>query len=290
MQDIGILKQALPYLRKFKGALFVIKFGGEAMRSKETLHALAEDIAFIHSVGIRLIIVHGGGKQITDMEKRLGYESRFVGGRRVTDEGSLEALKMVLGGSLNLELTAVLQKFGVQAAGLSAASGRTVEVTRRPPTKVSGSGEEIVDFGFCGQVHSVNTHLLGTLLGAGFLPVVSPICCDAEGQLLNVNADVVSSRIATAFNADKLLLMSDKLGVMADINDPTTLISTLNAEQAREAIREGIIAGGMIPKVEEALLALERGVKQVHIVSSVEPHMLLLEIFTESGCGTMLLP
>lgn len=288
LEDIGILKQALPYLRKFKGALFVIKFGGEAMRTRENLWSLAEDIAFLHSVGIRLVIVHGGGRQVTDLEKRLGHESRFVGGRRVTDKETLEALKMVLGGSMNIELTACLRKFGVAALGISALSGGTVRVSRKAPMKVSGGGDEVVDFGEVGKVEGVDTKLLTNLLDGGFLPVISPLCADEDGNILNVNADVVSTRIAAAFKAEKLLLMSDKLGVMAEVDDPSTLISSLNASQAREAIAEGIIAGGMIPKVEESLLALEQGVRQVHIVSAVEPHMLLLEIFTESGCGTML--
>lgn len=289
MQDISILKQAIPFVRRFKGALFVIKFGGEAIRTREAMEKLCEDISFLHDVGIRVIIVHGGGKQITEMEEKLGVESRQVAGRRVTSEESLEVLKMVLAGKLNIDLAAALKGFGMKAVGLSGVSGGIIEARRRPPRKVTGS-EEVVDFGRVGDIVSINKDLLQTLVQEGFIPIISPVAADADGQILNVNADVAAASIAAAFPAEKLLLMSDIQGVMTDLGDPTTLISQLDAKQAREAIRQGIIAGGMIPKVEMGLNALEAGVKRVHILSAVEPNMLLLEIFTESGCGTMLLP
>jgi len=289
MQDITLLKQALPFLRKFKDSLFVIKFGGEAMRTQEQLDRLAEDISFLYSVGIRLLIVHGGGTQVTELEKAMGIESRKVAGRRVTDAGSLRALKMALSGELNADLVATLRAFGVNAVGMSAFSGGIIEAVRRPPTKVTGS-DEVTDFGFVGDVAKVNTTLLSSLLAQEFLPVLSPLSADAEGQILNINADTVACRLASALKAEKLLLMTDQLGVMQDLNDRTTLISQLTASQARAAIQQGIIKGGMIPKVEEALDALAAGVKQVHILSAVEHHMLLVEVFTESGCGTMLVP
>lgn len=286
MQDINLLKQALPYFRKFKGSLFVIKFGGEPLRSADTLDSLAEDISFLHSIGIRVVLVHGGGKQVTDMEKTLGAESRFVGGRRVTDAKSLEALKMVLGGKLNMELVACLRKYGIPAVGLSGVSANLITANKRPPKKVSGS-DEVVDFGHVGDIASFDTRALRLLLDNGYLPIVCPVSADREGNILNVNADSAACRLAAELKAEKLLLLTDKIGVMTDPDDPTTLISQLNAEQARQSISQGIIAGGMIPKVEEALAALESGVQQVHILSAVEPHTLLVEIFTETGCGTM---
>lgn len=289
MQDISLLKQAIPFVRRFKGSLFVIKFGGEAIRTREAMEKLCEDISFLHDVGIRVIIVHGGGKQVTEMEEKLGVESRLVAGRRVTSEGSLEVLKMVLAGQLNIDLAATLKGFGMKAVGLSGVSGGVIEARRRPPRKVTGS-DEVVDFGQVGDIVSINRELLETLVRENYIPVVCPIASDPDGQILNVNADVAAASIASAFPAEKLLLMSDIQGVMTDLNDPTTLISQLDAKQAREAIRQGIIAGGMIPKVEMGLSALEAGVKRVHILSAVESNMLLLEIFTESGCGTMLLP
>lgn len=287
MNDIAILKEALPYLRKFKGSLFVIKFGGEAMRTREALELLAEDIAFIHGVGISVVLVHGGGAQVTEMEKKLGVESRFVAGRRVTDEGSLSVLKMVLGGTLNLELVGVMKQFGAKAVGLSGASGGLLEATKRPPKKVTGS-DEVVDFGHVGDITSVDVTVIHSLLKDGFLPIISPLAADAQGNVLNVNADVAAARIASALKASKLLLMSDIPGVMEDTKDRTTLIGQLDTAQAQAAIKQGIISGGMIPKVEESLAALKNGVKQVHILSATEPHTLLLEVFTESGCGTMI--
>ncbi|HMZ51359.1 MAG TPA: acetylglutamate kinase [Candidatus Sumerlaeota bacterium] len=287
MNDIAILKEALPYLRKFKGSLFVIKFGGEAMRTREALELLAEDIAFIHGVGISVVLVHGGGAQVTEMEKKLGVESRFVAGRRVTDEGSLGVLKMVLGGTLNLDLVGVMKQFGAKAVGLSGASGGLLEATKRPPKKVTGS-DEVVDFGHVGDITSVDVTVIHSLLKDGFLPIISPLAADAQGNVLNVNADVAAARIASALKASKLLLMSDIPGVMEDTKDRTTLIGQLDTAQAQAAIKQGIISGGMIPKVEESLAALKNGVKQVHILSATEPHTLLLEVFTESGCGTMI--
>ncbi len=289
MQDISILKQAMPYLRKFKGSLFVIKFGGEAMRTREALELLAEDISFIHSVGISVVIVHGGGTQVTEMEKRLGVESRFVAGRRVTDPGSLGVLKMVLGGTLNLDLVSVLKHYGVRAVGISGASGGLLEAVKRPPTKVTGSND-VVDFGLVGDIVGVDPMVITSLLKDGFLPVVCPLAADADGQILNVNADVAAARIASGLKASKLLLMSDTLGVMKDVKDRTTLIGQLDTEQAKKAIAQGMISGGMIPKVEESLKALQSGVKQVHVLSAIEPHTLLLEIFTDTGCGTMIVP
>ncbi len=288
MQDISLLKEALPFLRRFKGAKFVIKFGGEAMRSREALQQLAQDISFLYSVGIQVVIVHGGGAQVTELEQKLGVDSKKVAGRRITSEESLESLKMVLAGKMNVDLVAALQGAGVRAMGFSAMSAGLIVAEKREPMKVTGGGDEAIDFGQVGNVKSVNTQILNDILNAGVLPVISPLSADASGNILNINADTIASSIASDLKADKFLLMIDKLGVMTDMNDPTSLISELDFKQAREAISQGIISGGMIPKVEEALKSLENGVGQVHILSAVEPHQLLLEIFTESGCGTML--
>lgn len=289
MQEISILKQAIPFVRRFKGSLFVLKFGGEAIRTQEALDRLCEDISFLHDVGIRVIVIHGGGKQVTELEGKLGAESRFVAGRRVTSPESLEALKMVLAGKLNVELVATLQGMGMKAVGLSGVSGGIITAMRRPPKKVTGS-DEVVDFGEVGDIDTINNSILESLLSQGCIPVVSPLAADRDGNILNVNADVAAARIASSFPAEKLLLMSDTQGVMTDLGDPTSMISQLDSSQAREAIRQGIIKGGMIPKVEMGLSALEAGVNSVHILSATEPNTLLLEIFTESGCGTMLIP
>ncbi len=290
MQDIGLLREALPYLRKFKGALFVLKFGGEAIRTRELQEKLAEDISFLYSVGINLVIVHGGGAQVTEMEKKLGVESRKIAGRRVTSPESIDVLKMMLSGKLNVEIVASLQSAGVRAVGLSALSAGIIQSRKKAPGKVTGGGDQDIDFGMVGEIVACNVDALRALLNAGFLPVVSPLSTDATGQVLNINADTIAARIAAELKAEKLMLMIDKPGIMSDLNDPTTLISQISAAQARQAISEGIISDGMIPKVEEAVRALQNGVSQVHVLSGVEPHQLLVEVFTESGCGTMLLP
>ncbi len=290
MQDITLLREALPYIRRFRGTTFVIKIGGESLKDRETLIDFAEDVALISSVGIRVVIVHGGGAQITDTQATLGIETKMVGGRRITDERTLDVVKMVLAGKMSVEIVAALKRQGVRALGTSTISAGIIEARRRPPRKVSGGGEEIVDFGFVGDIVSADLEPLVRLLDSGIVPVLSPLGADSEGNIYNMNADLVASRIAAEFKAEKLLLLTAVPGVMMDLKDRTTLISQITASEAREAIRKGMIAGGMIPKVEESLRALEAGVKQVHILSAMEPHQLMLEIFTPSGCGTMLLP
>lgn len=288
MEDITVLKQALPYIRRFKGSTFVVKLGGEAMETHEGLEMLIEDVTLLHLVGIRVVLVHGGGVAVTRLSEQLGIETRFVGGRRVTDQASLDVLKMVLAGKISVEILSMLKKKGVKAMGVSGVAAGVIEARRRPPSAVSGSGGEVVDFGEVGDVERIDTHLIKLLLDNDYLPVLSPLGADADGNVLNINADTVACRLAASLQAEKLLLMTGALGVMADLKDPTSLISRLSAAEAREAIQRGIIHGGMIPKVEEALHAIEAGAGQVHILSATEPHQILLEVFTPSGCGTML--
>ena len=288
MEDITVLKQALPYIRRFKGSTFVVKLGGESMTSKEVLERLIEDVTLLHLVGIRVVLVHGGGVHVTRLAAQLGIETKFVGGRRVTDEDTLDVLKMVLAGKISVEILSMLKRKGVQAMGVSGVAAGVIEARRRAPTAVTGSDGELVDFGEVGDIERIDTHLISLLLDNGYLPVLSPLGADAEGNVLNINADTVACRLAASLEAEKLLLMTGALGVMGDIDDPTTLISRLSADEAREAISDGMIKGGMIPKVEETLRAIERGANQVHILSAVEPHQILLEVFTPAGCGTMI--
>ncbi len=288
MEDITVLKQALPYIRRFKGSTFVVKLGSEAMSSPEVLERLIDDITLLHLVGIRVVIVHGGGARVTSLSKQLGIETTFVGGRRVTNEATLDVLTMVLAGKISVDILALLKKKGVRAMGVSGVSAGVIEARRRPPTAVSGSEGEVIDFGEVGDIERIDTELISLLLDNNFLPVLSPLGADAEGNVLNINADTVACRLASSLQAQKLLLMTGALGVMADLKDPTTLISRLSADEAREAIASGIIRDGMIPKIEESLDAIEMGAGQVHILSALEAHQLLLEVFTPSGCGTML--
>lgn len=288
MEDITVLKQALPYIRRFKGSTFVIKLGGESMVSHEVLERLIEDVSLLYLVGLRVVLVHGGGIHVTRLAEQLGVETKFVGGRRITDEASLDVLKMVLSGKISVEILSMLKKKGVKAMGVSGVSAGVIEARRRPPTAVSGSNGEIVDFGEVGDIVRIDTELISMLLDAGYVPVLSPLGADADGNVLNINADTVACRLAASLRAQKLLLMTGTLGVMADLGDATSLISRLSADEARKAIEQGIIKGGMIPKIEEALRAIEGGAGQVHILSAREPHQILLEVFTPSGCGTML--
>lgn len=290
MEDISLLKQSLPYIQRFKGTTFVVKLGGEAMRDAETLEALVEDISLLHLVGIRVVIVHGGGRHVTEMAASLGIESKFVGGRRITDDKALDVLKMVLSGKISIEILSLLKKNSVKAMGVSGVAAGVIEARKRPPVKVSGGGDELIDFGQVGDIQRIDTELLRLLLDQGYVPVLSPLGADVEGNVLNINADTVASHIASEMHAEKLLYMTGTPGVMADINDPTSLISRLTADEARQAIQEGIIKSGMIPKVEEALRSIARGTNQVHILSAIEPHQMLLEVFTKSGAGTMIVP
>lgn len=290
MENIAVLKQALPYIQRFKGKTFVVKFGGEAFTDSDIFERLMDDVALMHLVGIRVIVVHGGGKHVTELGKQLGLESKFVGGRRVTDEQSLDVVKMVLAGKISIEILSMLKKKGVRAMGLSGVSASVIEARKREPTKVSGSGDEIIDFGEVGEVERIDAHLLELLLSEGYIPVISPLGADADGRVLNINADTVAAWVASSLQAEKLLLLTATPGVMTDLADPTTLISRLSAREAEDAISAGVIKGGMIPKIEESLKSLARGTGQVHILSAIEPHQMLLEIFTQSGCGTMLSP
>lgn len=290
MENITVLRQALPYLQRFKNQVFVIKFGGEAIDEPEVLERLIEDVALLHLVGIRLVIVHGGGKQTTETAKQLGIETKFVAGRRVTDEKTIDVLKMVLAGKLNTELLAMLKRKGVRATSVSGVAAGIIDARKRPPRVVTGGGDEPIDLGQVGDIVRIDTDFLKLLLDANYVPVLSPLGSDEDGNVLNINADIVASRIAAELQAEKLLLLTGAPGVMQDMNDPTTLISRMTIAETREAIASGFIKGGMIPKLEESIRTLENGTKRVHILSATEPHQLLIEIFTQSGCGTMIVP
>jgi acetylglutamate kinase len=290
VEDITVLRQALPYIQRFKGKTFVVKFGGEAIDDAQVLERLIEDVALLHLVGIRVVLVHGGGKQMTETASALGIETKFVGGRRVTDNQTLDVVKMVLAGKLSVELLSALKRRGVRAMSVSGVAAGVIEAKKRPPRKVSGGGDEPIDFGHVGDIIRIDTELIDMLLAKDYLPVLSPLGADDEGNVFNINADVVATRLAAELRAEKLLLMTGTPGVMEDIDDPTTVISRLTAADARKAIDDEVIKGGMIPKLEESMKAIEAGCGSVHVLSALEPHQLLLEIFTKSGCGTMLVP
>lgn len=290
MENIKVLRQALPYIQRFKNKVFVIKIGGEALDNVEVLESLIEDVALLHLVGIRVVLVHGGGKQTTETAKALGIETEFVGGRRVTNEETIDVLKMILAGKLNVNLLTMLKRKGVRATSVSGVAAGIIEAKKRPPRKVPGGGDDLVDFGHVGDIVRVDTSFIELMLDSDYVPVLSPLGSDEEGNVLNINADVVASRIASELRAEKLLLLTGAPGVMVDLKDPTSLISRMSIAEIKQAIDDGFIKGGMIPKLEESVRCLENGCERVHILSAIEPHQLLLEIFTESGCGTMLVP
>lgn len=274
-----VLVEALPYISKFRGRKFVVKVGGAAMEDPATRATFAEDLILLRWVGVDVVVVHGGGPQIGEMLARLGIESRFAAGLRITDERTMQVVEMVLGGLVNKELVRAIHAKGGRAVGLTGKDGR-LALARR----LTAVGPEGVDPGLVGEVVSVDIQILQKLAG-DFTPVIAPIAVDEEGRTLNVNADPFAAKLAVALGAEKLVLMTDVQGVR---DGSGALIPTLTAARARELIESGVITGGMIPKVDHALGALAEGVRKVHIIDGRLEHALLLEIFTDRGVGTEL--
>jgi acetylglutamate kinase len=271
-----ILVEALPFIKEFRGSTIVVKIGGASLEDDQLRKSFAEDLVLLSWVGIRVVVVHGGGTQISGMLDRLGIAPKFIDGQRVTDADTLEVVEMVLGGTLNKELVRLIQQTGGQAAGITGKDGGMVRAKR-------GAGPP--DLGLVGEVESVNTDVLETLLPT-FIPVVAPLASAADGQTLNVNADPFASALAVALGAAKFVLLSDVQGVL---DADGQLIPTLTAERARELLDAGTIGGGMIPKVGHALRAVESGVGKVHIIDGRLEHALLLEICTSEGVGTQVI-
>jgi len=270
------LIEALPYFVDFRHSLVVIKYGGAAMVNEDLKRAVIEDVALMHTVGIQVVIVHGGGKEITDLQTRMGEETVFVDGQRVTDERAMAAAEMVLAGRLSGEIVAALNLRGVHAVGISGKGGALLRARKQQGPK---------DLGFVGEIERVDTKILDILTGNGFIPVVSPIGLGSDGRTYNINADTAALEIAIAVNARKLVFLSDIPGVLRDVKDPNSLVSTIRRDEVEALIKEGVVAGGMIPKLRAAARALEV-CQKVHILDGRRPHSLLLELFTKSGIGT----
>ncbi len=287
-EHLGLLRQALPYINRFKGKTFVVKIGGEVAEDEPVLHTFCEEVALLAQVGIKVIMVHGGGKQASDLSEKLGIEPRMVGGRRVTDERTLDVVMMVFAGKINTEIISSLRRAGAEAVGISGVDGGILNAVKRPPKKVFNDKtgqEEIVDFGHVGDIESVDTKLLVTLLGADFVPVIASLGGDDAGNILNINADTVAAEIASALKAEKLILASSVDGILrAD----KTLISRATPAEIDQLVKEGVIRGGMVPKAESAVAALLEGVKSVHIINGRKSATLLAEVFTDTGAGTMI--
>lgn len=281
IERASVLIEALPYIRKFRGATFVIKYGGAAMVKEELKNSVSEDIVMLSYVGIKPVVVHGGGPEISELLQRLGIEPRFVAGQRVTDRETLDVVEMVLAGRVNGEIVNRINQTGGNAVGLSGKDGKLITAER-----LTGGTD---DLGFVGRVKEVNVNLLKVLDDAGFIPVISPIGVDAQGQTLNINADFVAAHIAAALKAEKFILLTDVPGILANQADESTLLTTIRDSDIDELISKGIITRGMLPKVQACKDALQGGVRTAHIIDGRLPHSLLLELFTDKGIGTQIL-
>lgn len=280
MQKAEVLIEAMPYIQEFKGKIVVAKYGGSAMIDEEKKLSVMKDLALLKSVGLKPIVVHGGGKEINKWINKLGMESSFVNGLRVTDEPTLEVVEMVLS-KVNKELTQILESVGVKTVGISGKDGSTLRVKRRSSNNL--------DIGYVGEIIDVNTDLLMTLLDNDITPVICPIGLDDKYQYYNINADDVACAVAISVKAEKLVFLTDVEGVCKDPVDASTLISELTVGEAKQFIEEGFAGGGMLPKLTNCIEAVEKGVSQVHILDGRIQHSMLLELFTSKGIGTMIL-
>jgi acetylglutamate kinase len=274
IEKAAVLVEALPYIRRFRGRTVVVKYGGHAMDDDKTRESFAKDIVLLRYVGIHMVVVHGGGPQIAELLRRLGIQSRFVGGLRVTDDATMEVVEMVLAGTVNKEIVRQIAQAGGQAVGITGKDGGLVRARRLES-----------ELGRVGEVELVSPRLVEQLLASDFTPVIAPVGVDGAGETVNINADPFAGSIAAALGAEKLVLMTDVQGVR---DREGNLVSTLTTDRARQWIADGTIHGGMIPKVECGLRAVERGVGKAHIIDGRVDHALLLEVFTDSGVGTEL--
>jgi len=279
-----VLMEALPYITTFRGATFVIKYGGHAMVSEDLREGFARDLVLLEHVGINPVVVHGGGPQIGEMLGRLGIESRFVRGLRITDDQTMDVVEMVLVGLVNKRIVADINRFGGKAVGLSGKDGGLLKARKLPPiSDEAAKTPEIIDPGKVGDVAKVNVEVVRHLDKAGYIPIVAPVGVGDDGQSYNINADHVAGAIAGALRAEKLVMLTDVEGVK---DKQGKLLASLTAEEAHGAIADGTITGGMIPKVETCLDAISQGVDKAHIIDGRVPHAVLLEIFTDRGVGT----
>lgn len=277
-ERVRILSEALPYIQQFAGRTVVVKYGGAAMKDSNLKDTVIRDIVFLACVGVRPIVVHGGGPEINSWLDKLGIEAQFKNGLRVTDAATMDVVEMVLVGRVNKELVALINQAGGRAVGLCGKDANLITARNL--------GAE--DIGFVGEVATVDARLIDSLANSGYIPVISSVAADETGQAYNINADTVAGEIAAALNAEKLILLTDTSGILENYKDPSTLYNKLDIQQARELISRGIVSGGMIPKVSCCVRSLAQGVKAAHIIDGRLPHSLLLEIFTDKGIGSMI--
>lgn len=289
---LDLLREALPYIQRFQGQTFVVKLSGKVTENAENLASLAEELALLHQVGIRICVVHGGGKQLTELASKLGIEQTIIEGRRVTDDATLEMAKMIFAGKINTDILAALRQRSIEAVGLSGVDGNIVHARRRPPKEILNreTGQSArVDFGHVGDVVQINSRLLTVLLDHGYLPVISSLGADDEGTVFNINADTIASEIAVQLQAEKIILLSDVDGIYLRAGESDSKVSRLTTAEADELIANGAATGGMIPKLQSITTLLRRGVHSAHIISGTKRNALLSEVFTDKGTGTMII-
>ena len=282
---VSALKHAAPYIRLFKGKVFVLKAGGEVLADPVQTKALMEQVGILYQVGIRIVLVHGGGPQSTQLATALGMETTFVDGRRVTDGDSVEVATMVLNGQINTRVMAACRDLQIPAVGISGIDAGLIRAHKRPV--VEREGEAPVDYGFVGDIDAVDADVLRKQLDNGLMPVVSPLSCDESGTILNINADTVAAAIAAELDAEKLILATGAAGVLEDVNDPRSLISYIDRAALDKLRDDGKLADGMLPKAAAIDAALANGVSRVHVISYKMADSLLLEVFTNEGTGTL---
>ena len=272
----SILIQALPYIQKYYGKVIVVKYGGNAMINDELKEAVMGDVVLLSLIGIKVVLVHGGGPEINDMLKKINKKSEFIDGLRVTDKETMDIVQMVLCGKVNKSLVQLINEHGGKALGLCGSDGEMIITKRLDDVH-----------GFVGEITEINTKIIDDALNNGYIPVISTVGCDREGNTYNVNADTAASRIAGALKAESLISMTDIIGLLRDVNDPNSLIAEVNVSEVKELINDGIISGGMIPKVDCCVDAIRRGVNKSFIIDGRVPHSILIEVLTDEGIGTM---
>ena len=276
LERAEVLTQALPYIKKYSGKIVVIKYGGNAMINEDLKQQVMEDIALLWLIGVKVVLIHGGGPEISETMKRLGKKSEFVNGLRVTDRETVDIVQMVLAGKVNKTLVNLLQMKGGHAVGLSGIDGGILEATMKDEA-----------LGYVGEVTKIRTQPITDLLEKNYIPVISTIASDRQGNTYNINGDTAAASIAGALGAERLIMMTDIAGLLRDKDDPTTLIPAVTVSEAKQLFEEGIISGGMIPKVDCCIEAIEKGVKHVVIMDGRVPHSILMELLTDEGAGTM---
>ena len=290
-ERLDLLREALPYIQRFKNKTFVVKLSGKVTEEQDQLYALAEEITLLNQVGIHVAVIHGGGKQLTTTAERLGIAQRIVNGRRVTDADTLEVAKMVFAGQINMDIISALRRAGADTVGLSGVDGDIIQARRREIQKVLNqeTGEvEMVDFGHVGDIVEINVRLLRLLLDNGYVPVISSLGADDQGNVYNINADTIAAEIAAHLEAEKLILLTDVDGILRERSDPTSRISRLTVDEAEALVKDKTVSAGMLPKIAAIARLIRRGVRSAHIINGNKRNALLYEVFTDEGAGTMI--